>query len=164
LTLKSTWKNSIKKLRNVEIMTTLIITEKGFYSDSQVTAGDTVLSSDYDKIFMYKGRIIAVTGNPCELTHYIKKYIDGESFENKSQKGCCMIRFDGETRMISFYDNRVEDTIEIFTRCLGSGGDWAQAALDFGKTPKEAIRYAMTKDPYTGGKVKKIIFSKIKGL
>jgi len=104
-------------------MTTLIITDKGFYSDSQVSAGDSVLSLDYEKVFCYKGRVVAMTGNPCELSSYIKKYIDGE----------------------------------------GSGGAWAQAALDFGKTPEEAIKYAMTKDIYTGGKVKKVIFSKNKG-
>lgn len=144
-------------------MTTLIITEKGFYSDSQVVAGDTVLSSDYDKVFTYKGRVIAMTGNPCELTYYIKKYIDGESFESKAQDGCCMVRFNGQTRMVSFYSDRVDDTIDTFNRCLGSGGCWARAALDFGKTPEEAIKYAMTKDPYTGGKVKKIIFGKNRG-
>ncbi|MBX2848912.1 MAG: hypothetical protein KTR16_11370 [Acidiferrobacterales bacterium] len=144
-------------------MTTLITTDKGFYSDSQVSAGDSVLSIDYDKVFCYKGRVIAMTGNPCELTHYIKKYIDGDSFDNKALDGCCMVRCQGETRMVSFYADHVSDSIETFTRCLGSGGAWAQAALDFGKAPEEAIKYAMTKDIYTGGKVKKVIFSKNKG-
>jgi hypothetical protein len=35
----------------------------------------------------------------------------------------------------------------------GSGQDFAIAALDFGKTPKEAVEYAMTRDCNTGGSV-----------
>jgi hypothetical protein len=39
---------------------------------------------------------------------------------------------------------------------LDSGGEFALAALDFGKTAREAVKYAMTRDIYTGGKVKVI--------
>ena len=35
----------------------------------------------------------------------------------------------------------------------GSGSELALAALDFGKTAKEAVEYAMTRDIYSGGKV-----------
>ena len=37
---------------------------------------------------------------------------------------------------------------------MGTGGKLALAALDFGKTAKEAVEYAATKDCYTGGKVR----------
>lgn len=37
---------------------------------------------------------------------------------------------------------------------LGGGRDFAMAAMDFGKTPSEAVKYAMTRDMYTGGKVR----------
>lgn len=39
------------------------------------------------------------------------------------------------------------------SRCIGSGSSFALAALDFGKSAKEAVEYAMTRDIYTGGKV-----------
>lgn len=35
----------------------------------------------------------------------------------------------------------------------GSGSDWALAALDMGKSTKEAVEYAITKDYGSGGKV-----------
>ena len=38
-------------------------------------------------------------------------------------------------------------------RCLGSGSSFALAALDFGKSAKDAVKYAATRDIYTGGKV-----------
>lgn len=40
------------------------------------------------------------------------------------------------------------------SECKGSGGPFALAALDFGKSAKEAVEYAMTRDCYTGGKVR----------
>lgn len=36
---------------------------------------------------------------------------------------------------------------------VGSGEDFAKAALDYGATAKEAVEYAMTRDVFTGGKV-----------
>ena len=36
---------------------------------------------------------------------------------------------------------------------VGSGQQFALAALDFGKSAKEAVEYAATRDCYTGGKV-----------
>lgn len=36
---------------------------------------------------------------------------------------------------------------------IGSGHRFAISALDFGKSAKEAVEYAMTRDLYTGGKI-----------
>ena len=41
-------------------------------------------------------------------------------------------------------------------RATGTGGDFAWAAMDFGKTAKQAVEYAKTRDIYTGGKVRVI--------
>lgn len=137
-------------------MTTLIITDKAFYSDTRVTAGGEILDDNYKKLFKYKGWVIGMTGNPCELQYHIKKYLDGDKVTHQTE-GCCMVHKEGTTRHIRFYkDGTIDDTIESFTRCLGSGAEWARAALDFGKTPEEAVKYAMSKDIYSGGKVLKI--------
>ena len=40
-----------------------------------------------------------------------------------------------------------------FNDSAGSGCEFAIAALDMGKTAKEAVEYAMTRDFYSGGKV-----------
>lgn len=138
-------------------MTTLIVTDKAFYSDSRVTIGSEILTDDYEKIFKYSGYTIAITGNPCELKHHIKKYLDGDPVTHKTE-GCCITHKNGETRHVKFYqDGTICDTIETFTRCFGSGAEWARAAMDFGKTPEEAIEYAKTRDTYSGGRVLKVL-------
>lgn len=37
---------------------------------------------------------------------------------------------------------------------IGSGSDWALAAMDFGKSAKQAVKYAATRDSCTGGKIR----------
>lgn len=39
------------------------------------------------------------------------------------------------------------------SRAIGSGASFALAAFDFGRSAKEAVQYAATRDIYTGGKV-----------
>lgn len=39
------------------------------------------------------------------------------------------------------------------SRSIGSGSSFAIAAVDFGKSAKDAVKYAATRDIYTGGKV-----------
>lgn len=41
---------------------------------------------------------------------------------------------------------------------IGSGSDWARAAIDFGKDPMEALEYAASKDHRTRGPFHKITF------
>ena len=41
---------------------------------------------------------------------------------------------------------------------IGSGSDWARAAMDFSKTPTEALEYAASKDHYTRGPFHKLTF------
>lgn len=49
---------------------------------------------------------------------------------------------------------RAEDTWEIEQiYALGSGENWAMAAMDLGYSAKEAVRYAITRDRGTGGKI-----------
>lgn len=39
------------------------------------------------------------------------------------------------------------------SRCIGSGGSFALAALDFGCSAYDAVKYASKRDVYTGGKI-----------
>jgi len=54
----------------------------------------------------------------------------------------------------------IKDDNHVYKECIlehnyttGSGCEWALSALDHGKTAKEAVEYAMTRDIYSGGKI-----------
>lgn len=40
-----------------------------------------------------------------------------------------------------------------YSYAIGSGGCFALSAMDFGRSAKEAVKYAMTRDSFTGGKI-----------
>ena len=46
---------------------------------------------------------------------------------------------------------------------FGSGGDAALAAMDLGHTAKEAVKFAATRDLYTGGAIQSYKLKSIKG-
>ena len=50
-------------------------------------------------------------------------------------------------------DDVYKECIMNHNQAVGSGSNWALAALDMGKTAKEAVEYALTKDVYSGGKI-----------
>lgn len=45
---------------------------------------------------------------------------------------------------------------------FGSGANWAIAAMDHGKSAVDAIRYAMTRDTYTGGAIRRLDLKTLK--
>ena len=62
--------------------------------------------------------------------------------------------WDGDRLWIALINNKVCEHYPVeHNRAIGSGNRFALAAMDFGKTAKEAVEYAACRDVYTGGKV-----------
>lgn len=56
--------------------------------------------------------------------------------------------------LFQYFDECVPLTApDVRHYAIGSGWEWAHAAMDFGRTPAQAVRYAMTRDVSTGAKV-----------
>jgi hypothetical protein len=47
----------------------------------------------------------------------------------------------------------------VYTSAWGTGRPWAIAAMDYGATAEEAIRYTITKDIYTSGEIQVVTFA-----
>tara|TARA_R110002096_G_C14041546_1_gene672316 strand:- start:43 stop:480 length:438 start_codon:yes stop_codon:yes gene_type:complete len=61
---------------------------------------------------------------------------------------------DGDCYLVTFNGGYCAISKNNYSHSIGSGGDYALCALDFGSTAKEALKYASTKDCYTGGKLR----------
>ena len=61
---------------------------------------------------------------------------------------------EGKVYMCSVTGGKYNITPIDFNMCMGSGGDFALAAMDFGCSARQAVKYAMTRDTCTGGRVK----------
>ena len=141
----------------------------------------TIAISKKHKQFACDGRVttgIIVCDNDIKINSFCKDGISfnigfagagscGDSFKEEIEKTSniqdsllnmqevdweCLIYLDGVIYLAT--DKcRLPCSINSDIFAIGSGASWAMSAMDFGKSPKEAVKYAMTKDYYTGGKI-----------
>lgn len=130
--------------------------DKEIAVDSRETAGDLIASDNTLKAEKINGEwyIGAGCSNDCELlTDCI---INGTTHERDLDANV-MFTKNGKVFNSNYYAADGLLTWEIKRNyTMGSGEKFALAAMDFGKSAKEAVKYAMTRDIYTGGKVRVI--------
>lgn len=137
-------------------MTTIVYDhkERQIAVDSRCTRGAVILSDDKVK-WVYKGAdLLFFAGTVADFEAFIQHYGKaGSKPESEVDVDAFLIR-DGVVYECSFCKNTGYWELPLaYNSALGSGANFALAALDFGKTVYGAVEYAKTKDIYTGGKV-----------
>ena len=94
-------------------------------------------------------------GSTCDLEFFTSNYnkykLTGLDDINLDCSGI-MLR-DGKAYHVFEHEGVFNEDELICNDAYGSGAQFALSALDFGKSAKEAVEYAATRDIYTGGKV-----------
>lgn len=139
-------------------MTTLVYSRKEHVIavDSRCTMNGGVASNDSKKWIQKEDRLYFFCGDVADaevLAELVDQGIDllgeGETLDATviyASNEPIVYYADGET--IKHYSLHYDDF-----SAYGSGAFFALSALDFGKTAKQAVEYAMTRDIYSGGKV-----------
>lgn len=136
-------------------MTTIVYDHKNgvIACESRQTQLGLIMSDGDVKCSRIDGELYVGSGNIQEisdLTHALRVCDTAIDAGNDAQlfytrdgkvRGCC-----ADNGNVVNFDVTTSDS-------LGSGGLWALAAMDFGCTAKEAVKYAITRDIYSGGKV-----------
>jgi len=123
--------------------------------DSRATAGTLIATDKCNKVHKRDGLIFIAAGTVSDLELLVESYPFG--YEGMTELDATAFVIDeGKVYQCTLHDEKYNVTPIDFDMCLGSGGDFALAAMDFGATPKEAVKYAMTRDCATGGKIKVI--------
>ena len=139
-------------------MTTIVYDHKNkqIAVDSRATSGGLITSDEDVKWFYIKNELWVMCGALCDKEVIIKAFESGDrAYEIKEIPDANAIVFrDGKVFMRGVTETGEAWTQELtHNRCLGSGSSFALAALDHGKSAREAVQYAATRDCYTGGKV-----------
>ncbi|MCP4342012.1 MAG: hypothetical protein GY799_24805 [Desulfobulbaceae bacterium] len=139
-------------------MTTILYShkEKLIAYDSRITCGNKISSDCIEKSKRVKDVTFFFTGCPADDEKIIESYFsDGRDIDSRA--GVSGFAIDHKERKVFLLsrDNceLVVDSIEC-SDSLGSGGEFALASLDHGKTARQAVKYAMTRDCRSGGKVR----------
>lgn len=124
--------------------------------DGRVTAGSRIVS-DNDKKYIKKGNNLYFTiGGVADANRLIDLVEAGiEETSDDNLYDCQLILATVPPLEIyvneAGYIEHVPVIEDVYT--LGSGGDYALSAMDLGKTPKQAVQYATTRDMCSGGKI-----------
>lgn len=135
-------------------MTTIIYDHKNkqVAVDSRATAGSTIMT---DSAIKYREK-------DGVMWFFCGKTGEQEAFMNSFKELTSALDFIDVTALFVENKNTYLATVEdgVYRSCLidfsdsiGSGCEFALAAVDLGKDAKGAVEYAMTRDLYTGGKV-----------
>jgi len=120
--------------------------------DSRYTRGDIIETDKGRKTKTNDRGLWVFAGASCDYDA-LMLLNHGDKVDIRPACGAILIS-DGDAYSVDT-DNNGVCSIEILTEDLtvGSGQYFAMAAMDFGKSAKEAVKYAATRDIYTGGKV-----------
>ena len=120
--------------------------------DSRLTLNGTILSDSTDKTIRLQDSYYFFTG---DLADYEQLSTLEHNQEVKAIPSCSALLMRGKkVYSVTVNNDGYCSFCELkFNYAMGSGENFALAALDYGATAKEAIEYAMTKDIYTGGDV-----------
>jgi ATP-dependent protease HslVU (ClpYQ) peptidase subunit len=123
--------------------------------DSRVSTGDLISSDKYNKTRKLQGVTFVFAGLVADVDLLVESYPYG--YEGMTELEAYALAIDeGEVYQCTIHDGKYNVTPITFNMCLGSGGDFALSAMDFGCSAKDAVKYAMTRDMCTGGRVKVI--------
>lgn len=136
-------------------MTTIVYdhTNKQIACDSRETAGGCLVT-DSSKKYYWRGDVIwFMCGTKGDADIFIDNFEHNK--EAPANVGCSGVFIeDGEAYKAFINDDGVYKKDHLpSNEGFGSGGWPALAAVDLGKSAKEAVEFAMIRDIYSGGKV-----------
>lgn len=129
--------------------------DKEIAVDSRFTRGDIISTDKGNKVIKKSGVTFVCAGLSAQYDLLVGMWFSSEPVKDI---GCHAFVIDRGVVYDYGLDNNGEISKEKLDENLGkgSGQDWALAAMDFGCSAKDAVKYAMTRDVYSGGKVKVI--------
>ena len=138
-------------------MTTIVTDSKTIAFDTRAVWGSSVISNKpHMKMKEKDGHYFFFAGIASQIDAFMDVYFSTEPSAGCDEISCFVVTPDKELYCSGVFEDGVlyKDQLsegEIYA--IGSGHQFAISALDLGKTPKEAVEYAITRDLYTGGDV-----------
>lgn len=136
---------------------TTIAYHKGIIAyDSRSVAGDMITTDKCQKMTVVNGCRFWMSGSVCDNDRFVDLWVNGVNGQNINIAAIVLdnnnvLYFSGNDNDSGLWKEGIDINNCL---CIGSGRDWATAAIDFGCTAKEAVKYAATRDVYTGGVIR----------
>jgi ATP-dependent protease HslVU (ClpYQ) peptidase subunit len=138
-------------------MTTIAYNDKDkeIAVDSRMTEGSLIITDKDIKFKVVNGVSFISCGGVSDGDTLIDVYL-GASTDKCELDANIIIANDCGVFCASYIENYLNVWKLNHNTAWGSGEKFALAAMDFGCSAKDAVKYAMTRDIYTGGKIRVI--------
>lgn len=137
-------------------MTTIVYDHKNkqIAVDGRTTRSDIVCSDNSEKFRFVDGQVWFFTGIAGDQQLLVDWFTAGKDKPALVPECEALVIIDGKVYSNMVAEHGVSCQHELkFDESIGSGSKFALAALDHGKSAKEAVEYAATRDIYSGGKI-----------
>lgn len=137
-------------------MTTIVYNhkDKQIACDSRTTAGSVIVSDKDIKMQKVNGVKFFLCGSVPDYELLIDMYFTGEPSKVVPEASALVID-NGIAYKIGTSDDGVPWKQPLdHDDSIGSGGQFALSAMDFGCSARGAVKYAATRDIYTGGRIR----------
>lgn len=137
-------------------MTTIAYKDGVIATASSVMEGNVIVDNDVEKHYERDGVKFFIIGAPSDHEKLIEEYLNPTG-RQVGDTGALVV--DGD----KLFKVGSEEGGKGLWRCplrrnnpaaIGTGADFALAAMDFGHSAEKAVAYAMTRDVFTGGEIK----------
>lgn len=143
-------------------MTTIAFKDGWLAADGRACSGTLIISEKAIKLFKLKDRSWVGGCGDVPLIRAYREWLDRGAKGNppalvdptdKDSWGRLLRVFPSRKTEVLVYDHIGCQAIFDNMYAMGSGREFALAAMDLGKSAEQAVRYAMTRDTGTGGEV-----------
>lgn len=125
--------------------------DKQIAVDSRMTYCGVVETDCYDKTRVVGSRRYIFEGQVEDIERFIEEH---GGVATDAELGCRAVMIENGKAYDVFKEKGVfKQAIIDYNYAMGSGWKFAVAAMDHGKTAKEAVQYAAKRDIYTGGRI-----------
>ena len=141
-------------------MTTIAYKDGVIAYDSRQTRNSAIVSDNAPKCQVVDGVSFFLSGAVCDEKALIAAYFGTAS---PVPVECSGYVVDGGKLMMVGHDDKTgiwkQDLDQANPDAIGSGAPYALAAMDMGASAEDAVRAAMKRDIYTGGKIRAMSIS-----
>lgn len=134
-------------------MTTVVFDGTSVAWDSRVTAGTDIITDNAQKRYKVDGRTFWFCGTVGDFQEFAESYARRETSRDLNVSALVLDR-DGLFTTSQDSDGRIFRNPVIAAVALGSGGDYALGAISCGKSARDAVKIASTRDACTGGRIR----------
>lgn len=132
-------------------MTTIAYKDGVIAYDSRLNCDERIISDSFSKMVERNGVRFFCCGSQDHMERLADAYFGEDTGELEAT---ALVVEGGKVYRVGRCEKRLYRSLMVEHGAIGSGTDHALTAMDMGATAAQAVKMAMKRDPFTGGRIR----------